>query len=223
MQTGAAMFDDRTLLATLAALLLLVIIAWLATNLQTRRRNQGLAGSFDDATRSRLIYARTASARGFDAHFEPAPEPFTRLELRYRSGATVDPIGLFARFLTGRSDELVIRARLPDRPTAELVWERGRIPERALARRARTSLWIQRRSDLIDSEYAVRGTDTTALEYVFVDLQARFGALLQRVSVVADREDVHIEVYMRGAELRTSDAPALVTTLRSLGRAAQRR
>ncbi len=76
---------------------------------------------------------------------------------------------------------------------------------------------------MIDSEYAVRGADTTALEYVFVDLQARFGALLQQVSVVADREDVHVEVVMRGAGLRTSDAPALVTTLRSLGRAALRR
>lgn len=217
------MFDDRVLFAAFAALLLFVMIAWLAANLQTRRRNQGLAGSFDDSTRSRLVYARAASARGFVAHFEPAPEPFTRLELHYRSGATVDPIGMLARLLTGRDDELVIQGRLSDRPVAELVWERGRIPEQALARRARASLWVQRRSDLIDSEYAVRGTDTTALEYVFVDLQARFGALLHRVSVVADREDVHIEVVMRGAGLRTSDAPALVTTLRSLGRAARRR
>lgn len=217
------MFDDRSLLVGLAALLSLLIIAWLATNLQTRRRNQGLAGGFDDSTRSRLAYVRTASARGFVANFEPAPEPFTRLELRYRSGATVDPIGVLARLLTGRNDELVIQGLLPDRPAAELVWARGRIPERALARRARVSLWVQRRSDLIDSEYAVRGADTTALEYVFVDLQARFGALLQQVSVVADREDVHVEVVMRGAGLRTSDAPALVTTLRSLGRAALRR
>ncbi|MFN3980407.1 MAG: hypothetical protein ACK4SA_08495, partial [Caldilinea sp.] len=69
----------------------------------------------------------------------------------------------------------------------------------------------------------VRGVDTTALEYVFVDLQARFGALLQRVSIVADCEGVHIEVVMRGGELQGSAAPALVTTLRSLGRAAQRR
>lgn len=217
------MLEDRLLLAMLAALLMLLLIAWLATTVQTRRRNQGLAGGFDDSTRSRLVYARAASASGFVAHFEPSPEPFTRLELRYRSGATVDPIGLLVRIFSGRKDELTIQGLLPDRPAVELVWERGRIPDRALARRSRASLWVLRRSDLIDSEYAVRGADTTALEYVFVDLQARFGALLQRVSVVADREDVHIEVVLRGASLRSSDAPALVTTLRSLGRAARRR
>ncbi|MFZ1767815.1 MAG: hypothetical protein WAU00_01385, partial [Caldilinea sp.] len=121
------------------------------------------------------------------------------------------------------SDELIIRGRLPDRPAAELLWARGRIPARALARRERVSLWVQRRSDLIDSEYAVRGADTAALEHVFIDLQARFGPLLHSVNVVADREDVHIELIMRGAALRASEAPGLVATIRSLGRAAARR
>jgi hypothetical protein len=216
------MMDERLLLAAGAALALLLVIAWAAATLQTRRRNQMLAAGFDSSTRSRLVYASSPSAGGFDAHFEPPPEPFVHLELRYRGGATVDPIGLLLRMFSGRNDELMFRGLLPERPAAELVWARGRIPERAMARRARASLWVQRRSDLIDSEYAVRGVDATALEYVFVDLQARFGALLQRVSVVADREDVHIEVVMRGGELQGSAAPALVATLRSLGRAAQR-
>lgn len=217
------MMDEGLLLVAGVALALLLVIAWTAARLQTRRRNQTLAAGFDSSTQSRLVYASSPSAGGFSAHFEPPPEPFVRLELRYCGGGTVDPIGLLLRAFSGRTDELVIRALLPERPVAELVWARGRIPERAMARRARTSLWVQRRSDLIDSEYAVRGVDTTALEYVFVDLQARFGALLQRVSVLADREDVHIEVVMRSGELQGSAAPALVTTLRSLGRAAQRR
>lgn len=217
------MMDERLLLPAGAVLMLLLVIAWTAARLQTRRRNQTLAAGFDSSTRSRLVYASPPSAGGFNAHFEPPPEPFVRLELRYHGGATVDPLGLLLRMVSGRTDELVIRALLPERPAAELVWARGRIPERAMARRARASLWMQRRSDLIDSEYAVRGVDTTALEYVFVDLQARFGALLQRVSILADREDVHIEVVMRGGELQGSATPALVTTLRSLGRAAQRR
>lgn len=217
------MIDDRLLLATLAALLLLSVIAWAASTLQTRRRNQTLATGFDSSTRSRLVYRSSPSAGGFEARFDPPPDPFVLLELRYRGGATVDPIGLLLRAFSGHSDELTIRGLLPERPAAELVWAQGRIPERAMARRERTSLWVQRHSDLIDSEYAVRGVDTTALEYVFVDLQARFGALLQRVSVVSDREDVHIELVLRGVGLQGSAVPALVATLRSLGRAAQRR
>ena len=217
------MMAERLLLVTGAAVLLLLVIAWAAATLQTRRRNQMLAAGFDSGTRSRLVFASSPSAGGFAARFEPPPDPFVHLELRYRGGATVDPIGLLWRVISGHNDNLTIRGLLPARPAAELVWARGRIPERAMARRERASLWVQRRSDLIDSEYAVRGVDTAALEYVFVDLQARFGPLLQRVSVVADREDVHIEVVMRGGELQGSAAPALIATLRTLGRAAQRR
>jgi hypothetical protein len=217
------MMTDRLFLATIAAVLALLIIAWLAARVQTGRRNQGLAQGFADSTRSRLIFARSPAAGGFIARFEPAPEPYTQLELLYRGGATVDPIGLLMRAATGRRDELVVRGLLLDRPAAELLWARGRIPARALARRARVSLWVQRRSDLIASEYAVRGVDTTALEHVFVDLQARFGALLHSVSVVADREDVHVEIVLRGADLRAAETPGLVATLRSLGRAALRR
>ncbi|HHY54842.1 MAG TPA: hypothetical protein GYA08_05340 [Chloroflexi bacterium] len=216
------MITDRLLLATFIALAALLVLAWVAARLQTSRRNQGLAQGFADSTRSRLVFARTPTAGGFDAHFEPAPEPFAHLALVYRGGATVDPIGLLVRAMRG-NDALIVRGLLHERPAAELLWARGQIPARALARRAHVSLWVQRRSDLIASEYAVRGADTTALEHVFVDLQARFGALLQRVSVVADREDVHVEIVLHGAGLRATEAAALIATVRSLGRAAMRR
>jgi len=214
---------DRLLLATIAALLALLIIAWLAARNQTGRRNQGLAQGFADSTRSQLRFERTPTAGGFVASFEPAPAPFVQLQLFYRGGATIDPIGLLVRTVTGRRDELSLRGLLHERPAAELLWARGRIPARALARREHASLWMQRRSDLIDSEYAVRGVDTAALEHVFVDLQARFGALLHSVSVVADREEMHVEIVLRGADLRAAEAPGLIATLRSLGRAALRR
>lgn len=215
------MITDRLLLVTFIALVALLVIAWVAARLQTSRRNQGLAQAFADSTRGRLVLVRPPASGGFDAHFEPAPEPFMHLTLVYRGGATVDPIGLLVRMVRG-DDALIVRGLLHDRPTAELLWVRGQIPDRALARRARVSLWVQRRSDLTASEYAVRGADTTALEYVFVDLQARFGALLQRVRVAADQEDVHVEIVLHGAGLRATEAAALIATVRSLGRAAMR-
>ncbi|HAJ37589.1 MAG TPA: hypothetical protein DCL15_18125 [Chloroflexi bacterium] len=213
------MITDRLLLVTFVAAAALLLIAWMAARLQTGRRNQGLAQAFADSTRSRLVFVRPPAAGGFDARFEPAPEPFEHLSLVYRGGTTVDPIGLLLRALRG-NDVLIVRGLLHTRPAAELIWARGRIPDRALARRARVSLWVQRRSDLIASEYAVRGADTTALEHVFVDLQARFGALLQRVSVIADREDVHVEIVLHGAGLRATEAAALIATVRAVGRAA---
>lgn len=205
----------------LIAILALLVAAWLAANLQGRKRN--LALGFEESTRSRLAYTRGVSMRCFAARFEPAPEPFTHLEVAYRSGATPDPIGFLIAALTRRNDELALRARLPDRPAAELIWERGRIPALARARRAREALWMHRHSELIGAAYAVRGVDVAALEYVFVDLQARFGHALRRVYVTADREDVHVEVILQGTYLRREDVPALVATIRSLGRAAMRR
>ncbi|GIV69469.1 hypothetical protein [Caldilinea sp.] len=217
------MFENPWFSWGMTALLALVATAWLATNLQGRKRNRALASGFEESTRSRLVYARGVSMRGFAARFEPAPEPFIHLEVAYRSGATPDPLGFLIGALTRQNDELTLRALLPDRPVAELIWERGRIPALARARRARASLWVHRRSELIGGEYAVRGPDAAALEYVFVDLQARFGHALRRVHVAADREDAHVEVTLQGSSLRRSDAPALVATVRSLGRAATRR
>jgi len=207
----------------LIGILALLVAAWLATTMQGRKRNLALALGFEESTRSRLVYLRNVSIRGFAAHFEPAPEPFTCLEVVYRSGATPDPIGFLIAALTRQNDELTLRALLPERPAAELIWERGRIPALARAQRARGSLWVHRRSELIGGAYAVRGVDVAALEYVFVDLQARFGHALRCVHVAADREDVHVEVSLQGANLRRADAPALVATVRSLGRAALRR
>lgn len=216
------LLNDALLLTALATTLTLLAIAWIAARVQTARRVARLAQGFADSTRSRLVYAPTPAGGGFVAAFHPPPDPFVRLEVDCRSGTTVDPIGLLLQAVSGRHDRLVIRGLLPERPAAELVWAAGRIPDRALARRERASLWVQRRSDLIASEYAVRGVDTTALEYVFVDLQARFGPLLQAVRVTGERADVHVEIVLAGARLQASEAPGLVATVRSVGRAAQR-
>ena len=217
------LLNDPSLLIALAATLALLLLAWVAARVQTARRNDTLAQGFADSTRSQLVYARTPAGAGFLAAFAPPPDPFVRLEVDCRSSATVDPIGLLLHAVSRRHDRLMIRGLLPERPAAELVWATGRIPGLASAQRARASLWVQRRSALIAGEYAVRGVDTAALEYVFADLQARFGPLLQAVTVTGERAEVHVEIVLAGAGLRTSQTPALVATVRSLGRAAQRR
>jgi hypothetical protein len=78
-----------------------------------------------------------------------------------------------------------------------------------------------RRLDIVDAEFVVRGADTGAVERVFLDLQARFGTHLRQVAVRAD-EPINVEVTLRTARFPAEDVPALVATVRALGRAALR-
>lgn len=217
---GSALISPELFGGTLILLLVLLGGGWLATTVQSRRHNQGMTEHFATGLRSRMVLAQTVSSRGFVAHLVPPPEPFHQIEVRCRTVAAIDPIGLFFYWVRGQDDHLTVRGQLRERPVAELLWERGRIPERALTGRAHTTLWQRRYSELLASEYAVRGADTGAIEHVFVDLQARFGGLLRRVSLVADREEWQLEVVLKSSELRTADTPALMITLCSLARAA---
>ncbi len=72
--------------------------------------------------------------------------------------------------------------------------------------------------DIVDAEYAVRGFDTAAMEHVFFDLQARFRPFLEQVSVQAD-DAPELKVVLRTRNLPFREIPALVLSVRSLGRA----
>lgn len=211
---------DRLVWVSLAALALLLLIGWLARRLRTSRRSQELAEAFRISLRSQLTFTHAPSARGFQASFEPPPEPFDQFNIDYGG---LSNRGLLDRIIAGlvASDLLVIYGRLASRPVAEISWERGRIPGRALARRSRGSLWVRRRSEILGSEYAVRGADTSALEHVLVDLQARFGPLLEAVSVQAE-EPREFQLVLHTGALEAREVPALVITVRALGRAALR-
>jgi hypothetical protein len=169
--------------------------------------------------RGRVECAHGPAADGFLAALQPAPEPFVDFRCEYRSAASANPLD----WLGGRGARLVLRGVVSQRPAAELIWQRGRVAAQALggSGRSRTTLWERRRLDIVDAEFVVRGADTGAVERVFLDLQARFGTHLLLVSVRGD-EPISVEAVLRTAGFPAEDVPALVATVRALGRAALR-
>ena len=208
-------------------------VAIAANALYSTRRRQALLQALGNAARSAPVEQADSSALGrwthvgsFTVDLRPAPEPFITLTLAYRAPATLDPLGLLARWLFRRGGTLRTTARLPRRPSAELVWARGRTAGVALGRDEAAALWVQRRLDTTGSEYATRGPNPQAVVRAFQDLHARFGPLLDRVLVQGRREPsggvIDLEVTLRTGSLNASELPAMVATLRSLGRAALR-
>ena len=160
-------------------------------------------------------------AGGFVGSLQPAPEPFLHFVADYRAAQTLDLAGQLLNPVTHHAERLVFVAKLPSRPAAELIWQEGQAPGRALAQRDRSHLWVLRRLDVVNAEYAVRGANTGAIEHVFLDLQTRFRPFLVRISVQADA-DPECTVVLRLARFNLQELPALVTSLRGLGRAALR-
>lgn len=199
------MFQE--LIVAAISIILLGLIAIAARIIQNRRRAQrlweGLRSALPGPLRLRLAKDRHLQI----AEFAPAPDPFQKLQAELERSLY--------------QPRLVIRGKLNRRIQEELLWLRGRPPARALRRSVDAGLWETRRIDLLDGEFAVRGTNTSALEHVFFDMQARFGAFLQRVSVLVE-EDEELRVELDVSRFNESDVPALVTTIRALGRAALR-
>ncbi len=211
----------RFLLTTLAALVLLFVLAVVAARVQAVRRGHEILGVLNESARGRLSLLRGPDAGGFVGAFQPPPEPFLHFVANYRNAQTFDVAGQLLNPFTHHAERLVFVAKLPSRPAAELIWQEGQAPGRALARRDRSHLWVLRRLDVVNAEYAVRGANTGAIEHVFLDLQTRFRPFLERISVQADAEP-ECTVVLRLARFNLQELPALVTSLRGLGRAALR-
>ena len=189
---------------------------WLSTALYYVRRGYTIASSLNDSARGDVVFGRTPGPRGFFAQLEPAPEPYWRFSLAYH--ATPNPIEWLIRRVASRQARLVIQAQLRERPQAELLWVRGRVPARALSRSRNPALWVQRRMDYLPYEYATRGVNTGALVHAFTDLQTRFGPQLEKVAIQADTNP-EIEIVVRTTGLNLEEIPALITTIRAIGRA----
>lgn len=215
------LLTNRFVLTSLVALAMLFVLALLAARVQARRRAESVLFSLGESVRGRVTLLRGPDAGGFVASIQPPPEPFLHFVADYRAAPAHDLAGQLLNPLTHHAERLHFVAKLPARPPAEIIWQEGRIPARALSYRGRSQLWVQRRLDFVNAEYAVRGANTGAIEHVFLDLQTRFRPFLLKIGVQADA-DPECTVIMRLARFNLQELPALVTSLRSLGRAALR-
>lgn len=198
------------------ALACLGIVLGFVTNV---RRSDAFASALGDSTRSLLRWLQPPGSRGFAALFAPAPEPFVELAVTFRAATRFSPLDLLVSVLHLRRQEMHLRGRLVAIPTEQIIWLRSGTPSRALGRGSATTLWVQRRLDFVNGEYAVQGANTRALEHRFSELQTRFGAFLDVVRVQADGPS-HVEVILHTAGLNSEEIPALVATIRNLARAA---
>lgn len=200
-----------------ALLVGVVLVAiWLSTAIYYAQRGYTIATRLNDSARGDVVFGRKPGPRGFFAQVEPAPEPYWRFSIAYHT--TPNPLEWLFRRVAQRQARLVIQGQLRERPQAELLWVRGRVPARALSRSRNPALWVQRRMDYMPYEYATRGVNTGALVHAFTDLQTRFGPLLDKVSIQADTNP-EIEIVVRATGLNLEELPALVTTVRAIGRA----
>lgn len=206
----------------LAVLATLLLLGWVAARLQNRWRSQMIITALNDSARGRIVSPEGAQSHGFAAILQPAPEPFLQFTIIYHAASNLNLLGWLFHALTRNPDQLIIRGTLPEPPRAELIWTRGGIPGYALGYRASAGLWVQGWLDITNSEYATRGVNPGALVHLFRDLQTRFGPLLYKVQVQADIRP-EVEIVLRGAGLNREEIPALVATIRGIGRAALQR
>lgn len=215
------LLTNRFVLTSLVALVLLLALALLAARIQAQRRAQSVLSAMGESVRGRVTLLRGPDVGGFVGSVLPPPEPFLHLVVDYRAAPAHDLIGQLLNPFTHHAERVTFIAKLPARPAAEIIWQEGQIPARALAQRQRSQLWVQRHLNFVNAEYAVRGANTGAIEHVFLDLQTRFRPFLFKISVQADT-DPECTVILRLARFNLQELPALVTSLRGLGRAALR-
>lgn len=201
----------------LALFLLLGFFSWL-TSLLTTRRCRALLAAFGESTGGRLITEAGPGRGGFKAHFEPPPEPFKQVTIRYEMAAKFDLIRWLLR--QPARDRLCVQATLAERPNQELQWRRGAIPGRAAGQTPSASLWTIHRLDFIESEFATRGTNPAALIHVFIELQTRFEPLLYEISILRETQPA-LAIALRGRGLEPVDVFRLMTLVRAAGRAAR--
>ncbi len=213
---------DTRWLFTLACIGLLLVFSWLAAASQNLRRSRAMLAILNDSTRGVVSLQRGPDFQGFFTKITPAPEPFTQFIITYHAASNLNVLGVLLRLFTRYADRMVIHGKLIARPGAELIWLRGRIPSRALGHDRGAMLWVQRRLDFVNAEYATRGVNPGALAHVFADLYTRFGPWLYKFSVQAD-DAPEMEIVLTTHGLNPEELAALVTTLRAAGRAAMLR
>ena len=202
-----------------AAITALFVLGWLAGLLHRRRQSQAISHALGNSSRGHIVSKSGPNGRGLSAEIQPAPEPFRQLRFRFVARSFLNPMDLLGLFSGGHESSLTVQGPLCKTPDAELVWIRRQIPDKALGKDPGSALWTYHRLDFINAEYVTRGVNTAALEHAHSELQKRFGPMLQQVSVQRD-SDPMVDIRVRTADIPMEEIPALVASVRALGRAA---
>ncbi|MEZ4711386.1 MAG: hypothetical protein R3A44_29600 [Caldilineaceae bacterium] len=227
------MVTSQIFLVALTVFVALYGLFWLLGWRHNRRRGQAFLIAFNDSTRSTMAVKTGPDAHGFTAFFEPPPAPYAYLAVSFRPSP---PQTYWLRPLLLQRDRLRLRGILTEPPHNELIWTRGRVPDRAAGHGPRSQLWQRKIHHTTNVEFELRGPNSGALENGFRALNMRFGPLLQRVNLVGDatierrlrnlqqldaqRAAMDLEIELTAAKLPTEEIAALVGQARALGRAA---
>jgi hypothetical protein len=211
------LLEVRTL-ALAATVVLLLALAWYAGMQQKRRRAHAMLVAVNDATFGRCIPRSRIGAWGFAVGVEPPPERFREFNISYQPVSIFDPVDLLRICFGGHKATLQISGVLLDAPTAEIIWLRGQPPARTLGVNPGRSPWVQSRIDYARAEYATRGTNVATIKHIFRDMYTRFMPILLTITVQRERRP-QLRVVAQG-RIEARDVSPLITSVRSLGRAA---
>ncbi|MCB0080996.1 MAG: hypothetical protein KDE47_08710 [Caldilineaceae bacterium] len=227
------MVTSQIFLTIFAVLLALYGLFWLLGVRHNRRRGRLFLMAFNDSTGATMAVHFGPDARGFVAYFEPAPAPYVYLAVLFRPSP---PQTYWLRPLLLRRDRLYLRGILTEPPRNELIWTRGRIPDRAAGHGPRAQLWQRKVHHTTNVEFELRGSNCGALENGFRALHMRFSPLLLRVNLLGDaaierrlrnlhavdarNTPVDLQLDLTAAKLPAEEIAALVAQARALGRAA---
>lgn len=217
LQRWLAWAGDYPLAGALLALGLVLAVTGLIAEIAAHRRRREIMQALRDSTRSELHSERRTGRHSDRVSFLPPPDPFAQLSVEFSMAPVDARLGGLLGLLGLRRQQLALHGSLRSRLGAEVTWERGRAPDRALGRSPSTHLWTSRRLDFVDGAYAVHGTNTASLEHAFVDLQTRFGAYTQRVLLQANAKP-QVVILLRVGGFNREDMPALVATVLALAR-----
>lgn len=205
------------LIAFVGALLVAITLSQLAA----RRRRRDLLQALETSTRGTVQPFPVKQWGTIACTLSPPPEPFSQFFVYFTMRPRPWPLGIVSRLFGGRSQRIELRGVLRQRPTTELIWQRGMPAARAAGRGAETELWKLRRLPVAPGEYAVRGANAQGVEHLFVDAMARYGAFAQKVTLQIERAP-HVQIVLAANGLNAEDVAALVSMVAGLGRAATR-
>ena len=204
-------------LLAMAGIGLLLLLIWLLGRRHYRACSLLFIRHLEESSAPDAVARVTPTAAGFEADLEPAPDPFARCRVTYRTNAEFNLLAWPLQLLAPSLERLTVQAVLPSAPSANLVWNRGRTPATALGRGEASELWKLHRLDFVEAEYATRGVFTNGVEHFFAELQTRFGPFLGEVYVDADAEP-HLSVTINTARFDPAQLHTVLALVQGLGR-----